>query len=52
MRALGAARRSLRVQVLASGACLIGGIVGALTGGAVGAMRGSALSAVIAALLW
>jgi len=52
MRALGAARRSLRVQVLVSGAYLIGGIGGALTGGAIGAMRGTALSAVIAALLW
>jgi O-antigen/teichoic acid export membrane protein len=52
MRALGAARQSLRVQVLSSGAYLVCSLGGALTGGAMGAMRGTALSTVIAALLW
>jgi O-antigen/teichoic acid export membrane protein len=52
MRALGAARQSLRVQVLSSAAFLVLSIGGALTGGAAGAMRGTALSTVIAALLW
>jgi O-antigen/teichoic acid export membrane protein len=52
MRALGAARQSLRVQVLASAAFLVCNLVGALTGGAMGVMRGTALSTVIAALLW
>jgi O-antigen/teichoic acid export membrane protein len=52
MRALGAARQSLRVQVLSSGVYLVCSLGGALTGGAMGAMRGTALSTVIAALLW
>jgi O-antigen/teichoic acid export membrane protein len=52
MRALGAARQSLRVQVLASAAYLIGGIGGALTEGPIGTMRGTALATMFAASLW
>ena len=52
LRALSDARRSLRAQVLSSGAYLICGLGGALTQGTLGAMRGTALSTIIAALLW
>ena len=52
LRALSDARRSLRAQVLSSGAYLIGGLGGALTAGAMGVMRGTALATIFAALLW
>ena len=52
LRALGAARRSLRVQLVGSGAYVVGGIGGAITGGAIGTVRGTALATLIAALLW
>jgi len=52
LHALGAARRSLRVAVLASVIYLGCGLVGAVTGGAVGTLRGSAVATWIVALLW
>jgi O-antigen/teichoic acid export membrane protein len=52
LRALGAARRSLRAMVLASAAGLAGGLAGAFQGGALGSVRGFAVATWFGALLW
>jgi len=52
LRAMGASRRSLRAQVIASLAYVAAALVGASLDGAVGAVRGSALAVWVGALLW
>ena len=52
LRALGAARQSLRVQLLASAAYLIGGLVGAAVAGALGSAWGVALGSLFGAVVW
>ena len=52
LHALGAARRSLRAQVFASSAFVIGGVLGALAGGATGTLRGTAAASLLGAVLW
>jgi O-antigen/teichoic acid export membrane protein len=52
LRALGAAHRSLRAQLIASALYIAGGGGGAVAGGAVGAAWGSAAATLLAALLW
>jgi O-antigen/teichoic acid export membrane protein len=52
LRALGAARRSMRAMVLASTASLAGGLAGAFQGGALGSVRGLAVATWFGALLW
>jgi len=52
LRAMGAARRSLPVQLTASAAYVVGGSVGAVVGGALGASWGVIIAQVFSALLW
>jgi O-antigen/teichoic acid export membrane protein len=52
LRALGAARRSLRAQLLASAGYLGGGLAGAFVAGAVGASWGSTIAMWCGALGW
>ncbi|MGH3762014.1 hypothetical protein [Actinophytocola sp.] len=52
LRALGAARRSLRVQLYSSAGYFGGGVVGALLGGALGASWGSTIAMLCSAGLW
>ncbi|HLL63497.1 MAG TPA: hypothetical protein VK401_10640 [Propionibacteriaceae bacterium] len=52
LRAMGAARRSLPVQLTASALYVIGGAVGAVLGGALGASWGVAIAQILSALLW
>jgi Mrp family chromosome partitioning ATPase/O-antigen/teichoic acid export membrane protein len=52
LKALGAARRSLRGTVAASIAYLVFGLVGALRGGAFGTVVGTAVAIWLGALLW
>jgi O-antigen/teichoic acid export membrane protein len=53
LHALGAAKRSLRAALLASGALLIGAVAGAAAGGAIGAVIGSAVGSWLSvALKW
>ena len=52
LRALAAARRSLRAQLLAASGYLAGGLLGALAGGAVGAAWGSAAGTAFGAAVW
>jgi O-antigen/teichoic acid export membrane protein len=52
LRALGAARRSLRAMVLSSVVFVVCGLVGAAIGGTVGTALGAAVAAWIGALLW
>jgi O-antigen/teichoic acid export membrane protein len=52
LRALGAARRSLRAMILSSVAFVVFGLVGAAVGGTVGTVLGAAVAAWIGALLW
>jgi O-antigen/teichoic acid export membrane protein len=52
LRALGAARRSLRAQLLASVAYVTGGLVGAAMGGALGSSWGAAIATAIGAIVW
>jgi hypothetical protein len=52
LRALGAARRSLRAQVVASAGYLGFGLVGASLGGAVGMSWGSTTAMWLGAVLW
>jgi O-antigen/teichoic acid export membrane protein len=52
LHALGAARRSLRVAVIAAVVYLGCGLAGAVTGGAVGSVRGAVVATWFAALLW
>jgi O-antigen/teichoic acid export membrane protein len=52
LRALGAARRSLRAQLLTSAAFLTGGLVGAAVAGALGSTWGVALATLLGAAVW
>ena len=52
LRALGAARRSLRAMIFASAAILACGLIGALSGGVLGTVRGIAVAAWFSAVLW
>lgn len=52
LRALGAARRSLRAQLLTAVAYVTGGLVGAAVGGALGSSWGVALATLIGAAVW
>lgn len=52
LRALGAARRSLRAQLVASAGYLGGGLAGAASAGATGAAWGSAIAMWCGAALW
>jgi O-antigen/teichoic acid export membrane protein len=52
LRALGAAKRSLRVRIVMSVAVVVGGLVGAALSGAYGAAAGRAIALLAAAGLW
>ena len=52
LRALGAARRSLRAQLLTSAAYVTGGLVGAAVAGALGSAWGVALATLFGAAVW
>ena len=52
LRALAAARRSLRAMIFASAAYLAFGLIGALSGGVLGAVRGLAIAAWFGSVLW
>ena len=52
LRAMGLARRSLRAQLMASAAYVIGGTGGAILGGALGTSWGVAAAQCFAALVW
>lgn len=52
LRALGAARRSLRAQFLASAGYVTGGLVGAAVAGALGSSWGVAFASLLGAAVW
>jgi O-antigen/teichoic acid export membrane protein len=52
LRAMGASKRSMRTQVIASILYVAAALVGAAEGGAVGAVRGTAAAVWAGALLW
>jgi O-antigen/teichoic acid export membrane protein len=52
LRAMGAARRSLRAQLLGASAFLVGGLAGAAVDGATGAAWGSAAGNLVASWIW
>jgi len=52
LRALGAARRSLRAMLISSAAYLLLGVLGAMVGGARGSVEGTAAATWIGALVW
>jgi O-antigen/teichoic acid export membrane protein len=52
LRAMGVARRSLRAQLIASAAYLVGGLGGAVLAGAPGTCWGVALAGALGALVW
>jgi O-antigen/teichoic acid export membrane protein len=52
LRALGAARRSLRAMLISSAAYLLLGVLGAVLGGALGSVEGTAAATWIGALVW
>jgi O-antigen/teichoic acid export membrane protein len=52
LRALGVARRSLRAQLWASAAYLIGGVGGAAIAGALGSAWGAACATFVGAIVW
>ncbi len=52
LRALGAARRSLRAMIISSIVVVVSGLAGAAVGGTQGAVLGAAAAAWIGALLW
>ncbi|HEU4948720.1 MAG TPA: hypothetical protein VFT31_16350 [Kribbella sp.] len=52
LRALGIARRSLRAQLIASAAYLVGGVGGAAAGGALGSAWGAACATFVGAIVW
>jgi hypothetical protein len=52
LRALGAARRSLRAMLIASALYLLLGVLGAFVSGAMGSVEGTAVATWIGALVW
>jgi O-antigen/teichoic acid export membrane protein len=52
LRALGVAQRSLRAQLWASAAYLVGGVSGGALGGAVGSAWGAASATFVGAIVW
>jgi O-antigen/teichoic acid export membrane protein len=52
LRAMGVARRSLRAQLAASAAYLVGGAVGAIAAGALGSSWGVTVAVVFSAVVW
>jgi O-antigen/teichoic acid export membrane protein len=52
LRALGAARRSLRAMLISSVLFVLGGVTGAYLAGAAGTVDGAAASTVVGALVW
>jgi glycosyltransferase involved in cell wall biosynthesis len=52
LRALGAARRSMRAQLVASAAYVTGGLVGAAVNGALGSSWGVGTASVVGATVW
>lgn len=52
MRALGAARRSVRAAIFTSISFLVGSLVGAIEGGALGAVRGAAAAAFLGSIVY
>jgi O-antigen/teichoic acid export membrane protein len=52
LRAMGVARRSLRAQLIASAAYVIGGSVGAILAGALGSSWGVTAAVALSALVW
>jgi O-antigen/teichoic acid export membrane protein len=52
LRAMGAARRSLRAQLYGASALLVGALAGAVTAGAAGAAWGSAAGNLVACCVW
>jgi hypothetical protein len=52
LRALGVARRSLKAQLLASSAYLVGGVGGGALGGALGSAWGAAGATFFAVIVW
>jgi O-antigen/teichoic acid export membrane protein len=52
LRAMGVASRSLRAQLAASAAYLVGGIAGVVVAGAPGTVWGTAVASAISALFW
>jgi O-antigen/teichoic acid export membrane protein len=52
MRALGAARRSMRITLISSAAYVLLGVIGAAVHGTYGSVEGTALATWIAAALW
>ncbi|MFG1812655.1 hypothetical protein ACGFIF_02725 [Kribbella sp. NPDC049174] len=52
LRALGVARRSLRAQLWASAAYLIGGVGGGIVNGALGSAWGAAAATFVGAIVW
>lgn len=52
LRALGAARRSLRAQLFTSSAYLVLGVIGAIAGGAFGSACGCAVATLLGAAVW
>jgi O-antigen/teichoic acid export membrane protein len=52
LRALGGARRSLRAEILGSGAFVVCTLVGAYYEGAIGAVRGGAVATLFGAVIW
>jgi O-antigen/teichoic acid export membrane protein len=52
LRALGSSRRSMRAQLLGSGAYLVGGIAGAAVAGALGSSWGAALGTLFGTAVW
>jgi O-antigen/teichoic acid export membrane protein len=52
LRALGVAQRSLRAQLYAAAAYLVGGVTGGALGGAVGSAWGAASATFVGAIVW
>jgi O-antigen/teichoic acid export membrane protein len=52
LRALGAARRSLRAMLISSTGIVIASVLGALSAGAIGTVRGMAVAGGFSALIW
>jgi O-antigen/teichoic acid export membrane protein len=52
LRALGVARRSVRAQLVASGAFVVFGVAGAVVAGAAGSAWGVALATLLGAVVW